>query len=168
MSPAKITDKVSTEVPEGTDYLRPTPPPRGAAITIAAQDPSVRDRTTNRVLTSQVYVPADKMAAGPRTHRFHVVDYDTTAMHAEGPADLTDGYGNFVDRFGKDGKLRFHQRKGLAWDAADRDRQQRRLAYLVEEGIRDQRNRLGFSDGVPLGQRFNLLHLTDTDATESW
>src|SRR5205807_6338835 len=86
-------------------YLRPTPPPRGAAITIIAQDPSVKDRTTNRVLTSEVYVPADKMAAGPRTHRFHVVDYDTTTMRAEGPADLTDGHGNFVDRFGKDGKL---------------------------------------------------------------
>lgn len=101
----KTTDDVSTEAPEGTDTLRPTPPPRGAAITIIAQDPTVKDRTTNRVLTSQVTIPADKMEAGPRSHRFHVVDYDTSTKKAQPPADLTDGQGNFVDHFGNDGRL---------------------------------------------------------------
>lgn len=86
-------------------------------------------------------------------------------LEPDTPVQLWGGGTLIFDQFAK---LRFHQRKGLAWDATDRDRQQRRLAYLAEQGVRDQRNRLGFSDGVPLGQRFNLLHVTDTDATESW
>jgi len=41
------------DVPEGTDTLRPTPPPRAMAVTIIAQAPSVKDRKTH-TLTSEV------------------------------------------------------------------------------------------------------------------
>ena len=40
------------DVPEGTDTLRPTPPPRAMAVTIIAQDPSVKDRKTRDAVRS--------------------------------------------------------------------------------------------------------------------
>ena len=46
----------------------------------------------------------------------------------------------------------------------DWDRQSRRLAYLVHNGIRDSRGGIGYSQGIPLGQRFAVMH---GDRTES-
>jgi hypothetical protein len=86
------------DVLEGTDTLRPTPPPRAMAVTIIAQDPSVKDRKT-RTLTSEVAIPAERLEPGPRSHRFFVVDYDTTTKTAQHPVKLTDPHGQFVDRF---------------------------------------------------------------------
>jgi hypothetical protein len=65
-------------------------------------------------------------------------------------------------------KLRFHQRKGLAWDNHDIGRQQRRLDYLVGNEIVDTGGRFGFSDGAQRGQRFSLLHIAEDLPEERW
>ncbi len=44
-------------------------------LTIVAQDPDIRD-ADGKVVTATVGVPATRVEAGPRTHRFHVVNYD--------------------------------------------------------------------------------------------
>lgn len=66
------------------------PPARGSerlrTQTIVAQDPSVLGED-GRILTAEVTVPVDRVEPGPRSHRFHVVDYDTTQRTlAEHPA----------------------------------------------------------------------------------
>jgi hypothetical protein len=86
-------------------------------------------------------------------------------LDAKTPVQLRGGGTLIFDQFAK---LRFHQRKGLAWNVSDIDRQQRRLDYLYQNSIRDRRKRIGFSDGQPLGQRFSALHVDDRDAVESW
>jgi hypothetical protein len=86
-------------------------------------------------------------------------------LDPETPVQLWGGGTLIFDQFAK---LRFHQRKGLAWDDSDIRRQQRRLDHLYGIGLRDRRNRIGFSDGRPLGQRFAALHIDDRDAMESW
>lgn len=93
-----IKQTVPEDTPEGTDTLRPTPPPRAMAVTIIAQDPSVKDRK-ERTLTSEVAIPAERTEPGPRSHRFFVVDYDSTTKKAQRPAKLTDRRGQLVDRF---------------------------------------------------------------------
>jgi hypothetical protein len=65
-------------------------PPRTFPMTIVAQDPTVRD-ARRRILTAEVQVPADILEPGPRTHRFHVVDYDATTGQLHPPADLRVG-----------------------------------------------------------------------------
>jgi hypothetical protein len=57
---------------------RDTPLPRTGRLTIVAQDPAVVD-DSGALLTATVRVPADWLVAGPRSHRFHVVDYDVSA-----------------------------------------------------------------------------------------
>jgi hypothetical protein len=95
------------------------PIPRAFEMTIIAQDPSVWDPTTHdhsrRVLRATVRVPADKLEPGPRSHRFHVVDYDASASALSPPTDFTDGRlpgeydprWKYWDRFreAKDGEL---------------------------------------------------------------
>jgi hypothetical protein len=44
---------------------------------IVAQDPSVR--VGGRILTAEVDVPAEELAAGPRGYRVHVIDYDASS-----------------------------------------------------------------------------------------
>ncbi|GAY16836.1 hypothetical protein [Mycobacterium sp. shizuoka-1] len=99
---------------DGPGALRPSPPPRAVAVTIIAQDPSVKDRA-KRILTSEVAIPAERLEPGPRSHRFFVVDYDTTTKTARCPVRLTDPDGQFVDRF-KD-----PAHKGISDDDLERD-----------------------------------------------
>ena len=67
--------------------------------------------------------------------------------------------------FDEFGRLRYHQPKPLL----DWDRQSRRLAYLVGNGLRDSRGGVGFSEGIPLGQRFAVMHGDRTDTRgETW
>lgn len=54
-----------------------SPLPRTRTLTIIAQDPGVRDEN-GRILTTQVEIPAEILSPGPRGHRVHIVDYDTT------------------------------------------------------------------------------------------
>lgn len=72
-------------------------------MTIIAQDPSVT--VDDKVMLAQVRVPAERLDPGPRSHRFHVVDYDATTATLHPPADLVDRDGPgpagwaYVDRF---------------------------------------------------------------------
>jgi hypothetical protein len=45
--------------------------------TVLAQDPSVLG-PSNRALTTRVSVPAERLEAGPKGHRIHVIDFDAT------------------------------------------------------------------------------------------
>jgi len=51
--------------------------PRTRKLTIVAQDPSIKG-ADNRILTTQVEVPAEVLDPGPRGYRVSVVDYDAT------------------------------------------------------------------------------------------
>jgi hypothetical protein len=66
-----------------------------------------------------------------------------------------------LDEFGG---LKFHHHKPLM----DWGRQQRRLEYLLRQGMWDTKGRLGFSYGTPLGQRFALFHQPASRLEEQW
>jgi hypothetical protein len=67
--------------------------------------------------------------------------------------------------FDEFGRLRYHQPKPLL----DWGRQSRRLDYLVRNGIRDTHGGIGYSQGMPLGQRFAVMHAQESDAMgETW
>jgi hypothetical protein len=54
-----------------------TPPkPRTRKLTIIAQDPSIK--VDGKILMTEVDVPAEEFAPGPRGYRAHVIDYDTS------------------------------------------------------------------------------------------
>jgi hypothetical protein len=81
---------------------------------------------------------------------------DTTRLELLGGGTL------IFDEFGR---LRYHQPKPLL----DWDRQSRRLDYLVRHGLRDTRGGIGYSLGIPLGQRFAAMHSEPPDPRgESW
>jgi hypothetical protein len=67
--------------------------------------------------------------------------------------------------FDEFGRLRYHQPKPLL----DWERQSRRLAYLVSNGLRDTRGGIGYSEGIPIGQRFAVMHAQEPDTRgETW
>lgn len=69
------------------------PRPRTRKLTIIAQDPSIKHG--NRVLITEVEVPAEELTPGPRGYRVHVVDYDTSTGTLYIPKEydpLKDGY----------------------------------------------------------------------------
>jgi hypothetical protein len=69
-------------------------------MTIIAQDPlTVTAGKPARILTSKVKIPKETLAAGPRSHRFFVVDYDLSEGQAHRPAKLTYAKDKFKDRF---------------------------------------------------------------------
>ena len=61
------------------------------------------------------------------------------------------------------GQAKYHHRK----DIRDTGRQQRRLNYLINNGLFDG-DSLGMSDGMPAGERFAILHQPDADRQETW
>jgi hypothetical protein len=63
------------------------PRPRNRRLTIIAQDPSIR--VDGRILTTQVEVPAEELAPGPRGYRVHVIDYDTSTGTLYRPSDYS-------------------------------------------------------------------------------
>jgi hypothetical protein len=66
--------------------------------------------------------------------------------------------------FDEFGAVKYHQTKRLAaWS-----RQQRRLEYLIRQGLWDTKGRLGFSYGTPLGQRFAQFHGPAATFGEEW
>lgn len=67
-------------------YSQPTRRP----LTVIAQDPGVRTEG-RKILMTRVQVPAERLAAGPRGHRVHVVDFDTSANKFYRPAEVADG-----------------------------------------------------------------------------
>lgn len=66
--------------------------------------------------------------------------------------------------FDEFGRLRYHQPKPLL----DWGRQSRRLDYLVRNGMRDTHGGVGYSQGMPLGQRFAVMHAQEPDTGETW
>jgi hypothetical protein len=66
----------------------PEPARRTRLMTIIAQDPRVR--YGDRIARACVPVPVDRLEPGPRSSRFHVVDYDASAGLLHDPVDLTD------------------------------------------------------------------------------
>lgn len=50
--------------------------PRTRRLTVIAQDPSIR--TGRKILTTEIEIPAEEFAPGPRGYRVRVVDYDTS------------------------------------------------------------------------------------------
>jgi hypothetical protein len=55
-------------------------------LTVFALDPSVRSR--GRILRTQVEIPNEYLAAGPRGHRVFVVDYDSSTDRFQAPGPL--------------------------------------------------------------------------------
>ena len=69
---------------------------RTRKLTIVAQDPAVR--VGEKILTSQVDVPAENLAPGPRGYRVHVIDYDATTRILYKPFDYPeDSVDPFID-----------------------------------------------------------------------
>jgi hypothetical protein len=73
-------------------------------------------------------------------------------------------YGGGTLVFDEFGALKYHQVKRLD----DWDRQQRRLEFLVRQGMWDTQGRLGFGVGMPLGQRFAIVHSANANVDEEW
>jgi hypothetical protein len=71
---------------------------RTLKMTVLAQDPSTE--VAGKPLTATVDVPADLIRPGPRTHRFHVVDWDPTEKRAANPLEVASGW-DYCDRFGR-------------------------------------------------------------------
>ena len=73
-------------------------------------------------------------------------------------------WGGGVLVFDQFGRAKLHQTKPLE----DWARQQRRLSYLVSQGLADTRGRFGFTLSVPRGQRFAAMHVRNVRAGEDW
>lgn len=73
----------------GAPGTRGPSPATTVEVTIVGQDPDVLDGN-GRILTARVRVPAGRIEPGPRSHRFHVIDYDAaTGIYVPpGQADL--------------------------------------------------------------------------------
>jgi len=74
------------------------PRPRTRRLTVIAQDPSIR--SGNKILTTEVEIPAEELAPGPRGYRVRVIDYDTstdTLYHPLEYEPLRDGI--YIDPF---------------------------------------------------------------------
>lgn len=63
--------------------------PRTRKLTIVAQDPGVLDED-DHILTTQIEIPAEELAPGPRGYRVHVVDYDASTDSFYIPQDYDD------------------------------------------------------------------------------
>lgn len=73
---------------------------RTRKMTIVAQDPGIR--ANGRILTTQVDVPAEELARGPRGYRVHVIDYDASTRTLYKPHRYPPSRdGTFVDPFEK-------------------------------------------------------------------
>jgi hypothetical protein len=57
---------------------------RTRKLTIVAQDPAIR--VGEKIVTTQVDVPAENLAPGPRGYRLHIIDYD--AFHYRTVSDF--------------------------------------------------------------------------------
>jgi hypothetical protein len=65
-------------------------------LRVIAQDPTVRGED-GRILTAKADVPRSRLAPGPRSPRFHVVDYDVTTGTYTEPASLPSDEDLFAD-----------------------------------------------------------------------
>ncbi len=63
-------------MPKRKPNRRPPDAPRSRTLTIVAQDPSIRRK--GHILTAEVEVRAEELAAGPWGHRVQIIDYDAS------------------------------------------------------------------------------------------
>lgn len=78
----------------------PIAKPRTRRLTIVAQDPSVK--VNNKILTTQVDIPAEEIAPGPRGYRVQVIDYDTSSGVLYQPIHYPSlQRGSYVDPFAR-------------------------------------------------------------------
>lgn len=94
---------------------------------------------------------------------------DLAAQGVELPTGLppdaaVEVWGGGVLIFDQFGRAKLHQTKPLG----DWERQERRLAYLVSEGLADRLGRYGFTISAARGQRFAALHISNRRAEEDW
>src|SRR5260221_11934212 len=80
-------------------------PPRTRPLTILAQDPAVLLK--GRPLTAVLPVPLEDVVAGPRGHRVHVLDYDSSRDRI---------YGSTARKPGDDPFTGVHSIRGLVED----------------------------------------------------
>lgn len=79
----------------------PIAKPRTRLLTIVAQDPSVK--VDGKILTTQVEIPAEEIAPGPRGYRVQVIDYDTSSGVLYQPTHYPSlKRGSYVDPFAQD------------------------------------------------------------------
>jgi hypothetical protein len=79
----------------------PIAKPRTRLLTIVAQDPSVK--VNGKILTTQVEIPAEEIAPGPRGYRVQVIDYDTSSGVLYQPTHYPSlKRGSYVDPFAQD------------------------------------------------------------------
>ena len=64
------------------------PAPRRRTLTVIAQDPGFM--VDGVIVTARIPVPVDRLEPGPRSHRFHVVDYNATTGELRPDVDLGD------------------------------------------------------------------------------
>lgn len=78
----------------------PIAKPRTRRLTIVAQDPSVK--VNGKILTTQVEIPAEEIAPGPRGYRIQVIDYDTSSGVLYQPIHYQSlQRGSYVDPFAR-------------------------------------------------------------------
>ncbi|HEX2088249.1 MAG TPA: hypothetical protein VHF89_21355, partial [Solirubrobacteraceae bacterium] len=80
------------------------------------------------------------------------------------PDTRVEVWGGGVIVFDQFGRAKLHQTKRLD----DWQRQESRLHYLVDHGLRDLSGRYGFTLSTPRGQRFAALHVANDRAGEDW
>ena len=80
-------------------FVPPPAPTRTRLVTVVAQDPGVRD-LNGRIITTQLEIPAERVAPGPWGYRVQVIDYDgsTRTLYKEREYKA-DPHGDFVDPF---------------------------------------------------------------------
>jgi hypothetical protein len=76
------------------------PKSRTRKLTIIAQDPSITVKgKKDKILTTEVEIPAEEIAPGPRGYRVQVVDYDSTTGTLYMPMEYTHKNGQYLDPF---------------------------------------------------------------------
>ena len=119
---------------------RGTPDDSFRPMTIVVQDPGFRDPDSGQIVTAQVEVPTERLAAGPWGYRVHVVDYDASTSVYKAPHD----YGGDSlpdDPYAKDaglskqtiiGDVQFHQQNVYAIAMRTLSRFERALGRRVD------------------------------------
>lgn len=83
---------------ETTPTIARGPALRRRKLRIIAQDPAIR--VGGKILTAEVDVPAEELAAGPWGHRVHVIDYDASSNTLFKPPEYKTGEnGEPIDPF---------------------------------------------------------------------
>lgn len=133
---------------------------RAFRLRVESVSPSVRTGPDGLIVGEVVasYVQSLELTAAEITE--HGVELPS-GLNAETKLEIWGGGVLIFDQFGR---AKLHQTKPLE----DWSRQERRLAYLVSQGLADRDGRYGFTISAPRGQRFAALHVANRRAEEDW